>query len=295
MGDFRKANRNFNSNQGNNSKYVVNSPWAERDEDIIDEFEKNLALMDTKIKPSPWEEGSAELKTYEQQKLAAKSYKLKPLLIEDEESKQKTEEQRRLKAKDYKYESLFDTPPLTEKERKAIESYKMNPPFQCNYNQEVIEKKASKKVNPGKFINTMKPWEVGNLPADPIPTPKFAQPTTELWEKPLKDTSAIDNMASSGDPILDSLRKQLLLHGASGIQGLSRKFRIMDDNQDGTLDQSEFIKGMKECKICDLTDKSLKHLFNYFDKDDSGVISYDEFLVGVRVSIIYICKIVDLV
>jgi Ca2+-binding EF-hand superfamily protein len=32
----------------------------------------------------------------------------------------------------------------------------------------------------------------------------------------------------------------------------------------------EFVKGMKECKVCDLGDKALKHLFRFFDKDDSG-------------------------
>ncbi|KAJ1405514.1 hypothetical protein B484DRAFT_314002, partial [Ochromonadaceae sp. CCMP2298] len=75
---------------------------------------------------------------------------------------------------------------------------------------------------------------------------------------------------------------QLKSHGAAGIAGLSRKFRIMDDDESGTLDMPEFVKGMKECKVCDLGDKALKHLFRFFDKDDSGCISYDEFLVGVR-------------
>jgi hypothetical protein len=38
----------------------------------------------------------------------------------------------------------------------------------------------------------------------------------------------------------------------------------MDDDQSGTLDMQEFVKGMKECKIADLSEKAIKHLFRYF-------------------------------
>ena len=38
-------------------------------------------------------------------------------------------------------------------------------------------------------------------------------------------------MESSGDPILDNLRMQLKKHGANGILGLARKFKIMDDDK----------------------------------------------------------------
>lgn len=61
----------------------------------------------------------------------------------------------------------------------------------------------------------------------------------------------------------------------------------------------EFAKAMKECDLCDLSKKAIAHLFRYFgefdsdfcseivimfspDKDDSGSITYDEFLVGIR-------------
>ena len=87
---------------------------------------------------------------------------------------------------------------------------------------------------------------------------------------------------SSGDPILDSLRLQLKQRGAGGVIGLAKKFKIMDDNGNGTLDMNEFKKAMKECKISDISDKAMAHLFRYFDKDDSGSINYDEFLVGIR-------------
>jgi Ca2+-binding EF-hand superfamily protein len=39
---------------------------------------------------------------------------------------------------------------------------------------------------------------------------------------------------------------------------------------------------MTECGIADLSKKAIKHLFRFFDKDDSGTITLNEFLVGVR-------------
>ncbi len=34
----------------------------------------------------------------------------------------------------------------------------------------------------------------------------------------------------------------------------------------------------------DLTDREIRAVFAYFDQDGSGTITYDEFIVGVRVS-----------
>ena len=87
-------------------------------------------------------------------------------------------------------------------------------------------------------------------------------------------------MESSGDPILDKLRLTLKERGASGIFGLAKKFKIMDDDNSGYLSEAEFSKAMTECRM-ELTKQQLKHLFRYFDKSDDGTISYDEFLVGI--------------
>ena len=61
-----------------------------------------------------------------------------------------------------------------------------------------------------------------------------------------------------------------IFQGANGILGLARKFRIMDDDESGTLDITEFGKAMRECSICDLSKKGIDHLFHYFDTDNSG-------------------------
>ena len=66
---------------------------------------------------------------------------------------------------------------------------------------------------------------------------------TYLWDVPetATDASAL-GIIPSGDPILDDLRYQLKRHGATGLLSLSRKFRIMDDDNDGALNMVEFTK-----------------------------------------------------
>jgi len=183
--------------------------------------------------------------------------------------------------KDYKYTSMWETPPLSQARLEQIASYNAgdNCPFQREDNIIKVEKKAPRKTGPPKAA-TLAPWQHGSQPGDAIPTPAFPIPATSLWTMP-KEEKKIEAVESSGDPILDQLRQQLKNSGANGILGLARKFKIMDDDQSGTLDEFEFRKGLKECRL-DLTERQIKHLFGYFDKDDSGSITYEEFLVGIR-------------
>ncbi|DBA04153.1 TPA: LOW QUALITY PROTEIN: hypothetical protein N0F65_004261 [Lagenidium giganteum] len=81
--------------------------------------------------------------------------------------------------------------------------------------------------------------------------------------------------------IITKLRAALKERGAHGFCGLSRKFRIMDDDGNGSISLSEFKKAMQECEL-NLSDPDLRILFQYFDSDRSGSISLNEFLVGVR-------------
>jgi Ca2+-binding EF-hand superfamily protein len=55
----------------------------------------------------------------------------------------------------------------------------------------------------------------------------------------------------------------------------------MDDNNTKTLDKSEFSKAMRDFRV-DLKPFEVDSLFNEFDSDKSGEISYDEFIRGVR-------------
>jgi len=56
----------------------------------------------------------------------------------------------------------------------------------------------------------------------------------------------------------------------------------MDDDGSKSLCMSEFRKAMVEMRFHDLTDADIRHMFNYFDRDGDGTISFDEFILGVR-------------
>lgn len=99
-------------------------------------------------------------------------------------------------------------------------------------------------------------------------------------EKTAKETESL----KPSHPSLDLLREQLIARGARGIIGLQRKFRIMDDDGSGALNLAEFKKGIKECGL-NVSDYDLIQLFNYFDKDKNGSISFDEFIAAIRVSV----------
>lgn len=235
--------------------YKIKAPWTE--DSIIksnNAIEAKLAAANVKL-ISPWDEGSKELK----------------------DNLKKTEN-----AKDYNYKPLWDELKPTSKRLEQIAAYKYIPPYKISGNEIEQKQYKSRKSVEGMsgHIQTLNPWEHGAEPADPIHPPSFPIKQTSLWSKPTETVFSL--IESSGDPILDSLRLQLQKRGANGLLGLARKFRIMDDDNSGTLSETEFKKGMKECKIADLSDKAIAHLFRFFDKDDSGSISYDEFLVGIR-------------
>lgn len=55
----------------------------------------------------------------------------------------------------------------------------------------------------------------------------------------------------------------------------------MDDNNSKTLEKEEFNKALKDYQL-GFTDPECTALFAYFDVDESGTISIDEFLRAIR-------------
>lgn len=63
----------------------------------------------------------------------------------------------------------------------------------------------------------------------------------------------------------------------------SRTFKIMDDDNNRALDLKEFLKGLNDYGIPIDKDEATA-IFQHFDRDGSGAIDFDEFLIALRVS-----------
>ena len=81
--------------------------------------------------------------------------------------------------------------------------------------------------------------------------------------------------------LVQRLKSTLKRRGARGNAGLSRKFRIMDDSGSGTLSMAEFGKAMQEMDL-GLSRKEARLLFEHFDPQGDGKVSYEEFVQGLR-------------
>lgn len=86
---------------------------------------------------------------------------------------------------------------------------------------------------------------------------------------------------------VEKLRHLCLARGASGILGLGRCFRRIDDNGDKNLSVEEFTKGLSDTGL-DVGDEEAQEIFNQFDTDGSGSINMTEFLLGIRVRITFV-------
>ena len=77
------------------------------------------------------------------------------------------------------------------------------------------------------------------------------------------------------DDLVKLFRDKLASRGARGIIGMQRIFKIMDDNNNGTLEIQEFWKAGCDFRIQISPEEARKH-FDTFDINGDGGVDYDK-------------------
>jgi len=88
-------------------------------------------------------------------------------------------------------------------------------------------------------------------------------------------------MSAEAKAVSDKFIDAINKRSGGGILGLARNFRIVDKDSSGQLGLDEFLLAVKKFRI-GLTQDECKLLFAFYDKDNSGSLAFDEFLRGLR-------------
>lgn len=99
-------------------------------------------------------------------------------------------------------------------------------------------------------------------------------PVKRMSKQEYLETEEVDN-------ILQKIRSKLASRGVRGICSIARNFRIIDDNNSQSLDMNEFRKAAKDFRF-GLSEQEVEKAFLAFDRDNTGIIDYDEFLRTIR-------------
>lgn len=118
-------------------------------------------------------------------------------------------------------------------------------------------KKLLSEVDPKQMISPITGELVGNYGtwAEELAAKRAGNNDDEDDEEEMEDN----------DPILTKLKGILISRGAKGVIGLSRAFKIMDDDGSGALSFAEFRKAMKDFNL-PVNDTEIGILFKRFGK-----------------------------
>ncbi|KMZ03917.1 calcyphosin-like protein isoform X2 [Drosophila simulans] len=116
-----------------------------------------------------------------------------------------------------------------------------------------------------------------------MPKSRLKNPNGDLYTLEANLASqALRELTDGGDKDgITKLRLLCLSRGATGILGLGRAFRAMDDDGSKALNEEEFITGIRDTGL-DVSGEEIKQMFATFDEDGSGSINMTEFLLKLR-------------
>ena len=117
---------------------------------------------------------------------------------------------------------------------------------------------------PTKFQHDQNHWAFIGAPND-----SYAAPIEELHKFNIDD-------------LINEIKAKLLERSSSGIKGIARIFRAMDDSGDKKLDVDDFRWGFIDYGF-NLTQEEAQQLLDHFDRNKDGVVDYDEFLRALKV------------
>ncbi|EGR32539.1 hypothetical protein IMG5_078650 [Ichthyophthirius multifiliis] len=129
------------------------------------------------------------------------------------------------------------------------------------------------------------PFGTSNIPTDygtnlrPNTAQQYQQNNNDNCNN-LRQGGGIQKGGQQGQQYFNTFRAKLLARGTRGIQCLGRLFRNIDDDNSKSLSLREFQKCCKDLRM-GFNEQESATLFRLFDRDGSGEIDYNEFLISV--------------
>lgn len=191
--------------------YKLKQPWENSSSYAVQEHEALLDALDYRGLHAPWDRNEVELVRPRTTELMSSSV-------------------RNNKQQPYKYIPLHQPVELTPAQIKKMKDHKTMAPFRTEDNYDPLSDPTLLRKCVTPQPRTLAPYLQGRE-APPLNSSKrivAATRNTALWNVSSgEDFKNKEKEESSGDPVLDKLKAQLKSFGASGILGLSRRFRIM--------------------------------------------------------------------
>ena len=189
--------------------YKLKEPWENSSSYAVQEHEAQLNALNYRGLRAPWDRNEVEL--------------VRPRTTEFMSSSVNNKQP-------YKYIPLHQPVELTSAQIKKMKDHKTMAPFRTEDNYDPLSDPTLLRKCVTPQPRTVAPYLQGRE-APPSNSSKRLvglSRNTALWNASSdEDSKKKEKEESSGDPVLDKLKAQLRSFGASGILGLSRKYRIM--------------------------------------------------------------------